>query len=168
MSAQLKLGQPVTPQLLLALAQQYEALRQSGDERLQGTAFKHAHEARIAAENAAACARWMQAQGLASLEHVGPFSAWLPRKGQQLRVRKGALVRGGKRDEPPGGTPAARAQAVVVDHFHRGYVEYVGRDTIVHQPLVVWAGAGGRWRQVDPNQTERIAAVPAQDAALQA
>lgn len=123
-----------------------------------GTIHEGRNNAYRRAEQALACAKWMEQQGIAEQAHVGPFSSFSPlAKGTQVRIRKGSIVHSTK-GEP---RTTARDQLIKVHFFDPGYVDTYSRaekdGAVVRRPQVTWAGAGGYWRWTDLNNVELLA-----------
>lgn len=183
---------PFTPESLRALA----ALKEAEYEALSlefpaGTFHAGRNDARQLRDEALMCAQWMEAKGIESLMHVGPFMSapfvherptWRVLRGRKIRVRAGATIR--SLHPSKGGTIITeRARVVTLNDVYSGYVDVSGihrrtldseRETLiksVRQPEVVWAGANGYWCHADLNDVELIPLpqlVPSVDTAANA
>lgn len=96
---------------------------------------------------ALAAAAWLERAGLREARFVGPFGGPLPQKDQRVRIRRGALVR----DARGKARTSGRSQTILVHRVRKGWIDL---DRTVHNPEVVWAGAGGYWRWTDANDVE--------------
>lgn len=137
-------------------------------------------QARMERDAALVCARWMESCGHKALDQVGPFISRTFRRGNRVRIKKGAVVFGTGPHISREGKILERSQVVTVHDFDGGYVDYSGtfhdrrkddheniRDS-VRQARVHWAGAGGYWRWTDASSVELVAPAPVRMLAIQA
>lgn len=151
-----------TPESLLQTAT-------DADARYQALALTHPpgvvnderNEARDLRDKALGCAAWMEKHGITKRAAIGPFSAFVPTKGQRIRVKKGAAIRSAHPGTPQGGVIAARDQVVTVDWAHAGFIDH-GRhfsrreEDAMRDGEVTWAGTGGYWRRASLNDVEAL------------
>lgn len=78
-----------------------------------------------------------------------------PTKGETVRVKKGAMVNSYHSKHNDGPKPLSRSQNVEVSSVITGYIDAYDRYRIV-QPEVRWAGTGGYWHWVSPDDIERL------------
>jgi len=123
-----------TPERLLNIA--VEAERQAKSN--PASAF----EARRTAQEAIACAVWMEKNGIPELPCVGPFTDRLPRRGDKVRIKAGAKI---SSTSDRSRRILTRAYKVTVHDAFLGSV----RDGDISQPTVHWAGSGGYWCWTD-------------------
>ena len=134
--------------------QRYDALLQ---KHPSGTFNEERNLARQESATLMACAEWMMDNNIDQMANVGPLIGTPVKKGQRVRVRKGAKVtgtfQGGKE-----GIILARSQVVTVHALDKGYLNFLeGRDRKspkMVQSRVVWAGSGGYWRYAELNDVE--------------
>lgn len=142
--------------LLEMAARADETCQRLSQAHAAGTVHDERNEACELRERALAGAKWMQEQDIEQLLHVGTFHAFLPVKGQRVRVRQGAVVR----SWGPGGPDmvAQRARVVTVHRSDPGFIDVDGlhrQRGAVRQGEVVWSGAQG-WCSTDLNNVELI------------
>jgi hypothetical protein len=152
---------PFSPASLLTLAaEQEERHRQLLEQFPPGTINDDRNAARELSEIALECARWMEMRGIAEMAHVGPFHTFLPKRGDRIRIKKGAIVFSTAPGVGREGVAVTRAQVVTVRDADRGYVSSDGfrgsGDDRFRQGQVRWAGVGGYWRWTDLNNVELI------------
>lgn len=119
-----------------------------------GTHHTPRNEARDLRDKALECIAWMRARNLTEVTWVGPFGPPLPTKGEKVRVKPGAIIRGGPRNRPSS-CVATRALTVTVYRIDKGGV-YTIPEKIVRTPEVSWVGAGGCIRTTDMNNVEML------------
>ena len=94
-------------------------------------------DAYIRRDNAMGCAEWMDAKGISELPCVGPFGGEIFKRGDKIRIRKGAAIRSmGKVKNKVAG----RDYTVVVHHFYPGVIFRHYNEIVVRAPQVEWAG----------------------------
>lgn len=141
------------------------------DVRYQALALAHPtgvnderSEARELRDKALACAAWMEKFGLTERAAIGPFAAFVPSKGQRVRVKKGAVITGTNPQTPRDGVASTRDQIVTVNWAHAGFIDH-GRhfsrreEDAMRDGEVTWVGAGGYWRRASLNDVVPIDAV---------
>jgi hypothetical protein len=104
------------------------------------------------------CAAWLESKGLAEAKHVGPFMAFKLKRGQRVRLLKGAIINGTGNAIPREGQINARPRIFTVHDFNAGYVDRFedSQHPKVVQARVTWVGAGGYWRWTDIDNVELI------------
>lgn len=147
-------GLKITPAWLLALAERAEARHSELSFRFPaGTVHTERNMMRDLAEHALEVASWMEATGQKEAVYAGPFGPSLPRRGSQVRLRRGAEVFSThptvKRAE------LGRVLVVKAHSIDGGHVDMSARagrnERRVRNPEVHWAGTGGYWRWTDAN-----------------
>lgn len=144
-----------TPDSLRALAdqaeQKYEALRAQFPPGTvhdgRNRAYTTLHKARIAAQ-------WMEKHGHQHLRYVGDFGSLALQRGDEVAVRKGALIFSTAPNWPREGKPSSRIQRIKIHSVDRGFVPVYQPDETcdqLRQPRVEWVGAGGYWKWTDAN-----------------
>jgi len=157
----------LTPEVLLEMAAQADAEeRELSKEFPPGTVHDRRNLMHQVTQCALMCAEWLERQDCKAMSFVGPFGPTMPRKGQQVVLRKGSTVFGFK--VPKEGIVTTRNQPIKVNDSDRGYVDWSGiarsgRDYDFRQAKVTWAGTGGYWRWTDANNLRLMVpvAVPA-------
>ena len=153
-----------------------ESLRQTADEAEKtyrellvlhppGTVHHERNDAHDLMERARLCADWMEVHGIAETANIGPFMTNLPKRGQKVRIRRGANIFSTDPKIAREGEIAQRARVVTLDSVFEGYIDnHRGRKWVDerHAPAVVqarvhWAGAGGYWRWTDIENVELVA-----------
>ena len=138
-----------TVDVLLTMAAEADAL--FNDRRVAAKNYSELHNIR---ELAMACAEWMDTNGFSELPWVGPFGKPPFKKGDVVRVKKGARIYSTKKSNSKN---AGRNYPVTLAYVHPGYVSH-WRDVSVEQPKVEWAGAGGYWCWTDPSNVQLVTA----------
>lgn len=138
-----------------------------------GTFHEERNDAQRRMEDALECASWMQQQGYAELRNVGPFMLDDFRKGDRVRIRKGAAIHSTYPATPRHGVIAATTFTAKVHSFGRGHIDLCQEPRRLRQGLVHWAGQGRyrRWTEVNnveaaTTPTRLPTAVPASAAPL--
>ena len=137
-----------TPATLLNIAIDAEFAYHSatnGDDRMEAFSLK---------ERAMVCAEWLDAQPVKEMTHVGPFGEIPFKKGQKVRVKKGAVIQSThpqKRTYKAGTSHTVELHLVCAGyvHTHHGLPE-------MFDPMVEWAGTGGYWCWTHPNNVELV------------
>ena len=76
------------------------------------------------------------------------------KRGDRVRIRKGAQIYSLYPGWPKEGKPAGRTFAVTLHFTEKGY-SGAGRDgEVVVEPRVEWAGRGGYWTWTHPDNAE--------------
>ncbi len=148
-----------TPATLLEIAAQAEARYKTLLlDHPPGSVHDGRNLAREEMEAALACAAWLEQQGIREIANVGPFVTTRCRRGDRVRVRRGARVYSTHPQTPREGVETQRSQVVTIHAVYQGYVNTLAdpRQPEVVQGKVHWAGAGGYWRWTDINNVERI------------
>jgi hypothetical protein len=152
-----------------------ESLRQMADDAEKtyrellvahppGTVHDGRNDAHDLMERARLCADWMEVHGIGETANIGPFMTNLPKRGQQVRIRKGAKIFSTDPKTGREGEIAQRARVVTLHSVDKGYIDHhLGRKWTDerHAPVVVqarvdWAGAGGYWRWTDIENVELV------------
>ncbi|KWU26294.1 hypothetical protein [Burkholderia cenocepacia] len=129
-----------------------------------GTVHDGRNDAHDLMDRARICADWMEAHGIEQTANIGPFMTTLPKRLQQVRIRKGARIFGTGPKIGREGEITQRARVVVVHSVDKGYIDtHTGRKWVDerHAPVVVqarvhWAGTGGYWRWTDIENVEIV------------
>ncbi|WP_404667049.1 hypothetical protein [Roseateles asaccharophilus] len=116
-----------------------------------GTFNAERNDAREKAEQALICAQWMEKQGATTLAFVGPLGDAPFKRGDLVRVRKGAIMRSTNPKVPRQGQAYMGTRPIKIHGIDRGYLR--DREEVV-QPRINWAGTGGYWCWVEANDVE--------------
>ena len=152
----------LTAESLLAMATEAEArYQQLRTQHPPGTLNAERNDEHDLAEKALVCAQWLEQRGGGPLAYVGPFGNLRLKRGDLVRIRRGAVMHSTHPSVPREGKPYLGTRPVKVFDIDRGYVttqSAYGEEKVV-QPRVHWAGAGGYWCWVDANDVELVQAV---------
>lgn len=146
---------PFTPAMFREAARRNESLY---NELLAlnpaGEDHSDRNRAQDAAQAATICAEWMEAQGMESAMHVGPFHGVMPKEGQRVRIKRGVLVRSTHPSFTEEGKLSGKEQIIVVDRVYPG--RFDRRPAFVHQGEVHWIGTNGYQRWTNLSNVELI------------
>lgn len=148
-----------TPESLLQIAAEAEVeYRALLKLHPPGTSNKERNDAYDRREKALLCADWMEKNGFKELSNVGPFMNTQLKKGDEIKVRKGAVIFSTHPSAGQKGTEAKRDQIIRVHSFDPGFVDTMpgAQNGNVRQGRVTWPGTGGYWRWTDINNTAPI------------
>lgn len=124
---------------------------------------EHCRDAYREREKALAAAKWLEEGGLTQIEQIGPFGRIDVKKGDVVRIKKGAVILSmhprHTRDNPK---IAKRDYTVTVTSVNEGYIapswHRHRRDTReAHaEQQISWPGEGGYWCYLDTKWVEII------------
>lgn len=131
-----------------------------------GTVHDGRNQAYDEMERARLCADWLEVHGIDNVADVGPFMTTELKRGDRVRIRKGARVFGTGSGIPREGEVIARARVVEVRDFYRGYINRNvgekwrdGREAPhIVQGRIHWSGTNGYWRWTDIENVELVKA----------
>lgn len=120
-----------------------------------GTYNLERNDAHRLREDALACAAFLESSSkVAQLRHIGTFGPELPKKGDRVLIKRGAVVRSTRPGTPQEGVTLTRNTWVTLHYAHKGFISDSRHDYVeqrIRNPEVGWAGAGGYWRWTDVN-----------------
>lgn len=151
-----------TPESLLAYGVEQESIYRCLLEQFPpGSTHGGRSQAYRTMEAALQCAAWMEVAGVTAARYVGPFTTRRYRRGDRVRLKRGARVHGTGPHIGREGLVLTRAQQITVHDFQEGHVwsdnPRADGDVIRHAQ-VHWVGAGSYWRWTDANNIEFEAA----------
>jgi hypothetical protein len=105
----------------------------------------------------------MEQNNIEEIAHVGDFSSFELKKGQQVRLRRGAIIYSTSPSVGRGGKVNTLNRKIKVDYVNSGYIDIYSlygfsddSEKSVRNGQVNWAGAGGYWFWTDINNVEFI------------
>ncbi|HJV96921.1 MAG TPA: hypothetical protein VJ608_12825 [Albitalea sp.] len=145
-------GVLITPAWLLETATRAnERYRELSFLYPAGTVHTERNLMRELTDHALEVAAWMEANGEKEAIFAGPFGPALPRKGERVQIRRGAVVYSTHPHQKM--STLQRALTVRVHSADRGYVDTAARASRTEKRVtpahIHWVGAGGYWRWTD-------------------